>query len=144
VDRLLGFLGCVCWHNISSRRIEMTARPHTFATITDADWRRELRARRAAMDSNHRLGTALLAKVRNRIAAQQTQHNSMKAHKKTNAYTVIEVLIVLAFLTIGTSWIVNFYKLTQCDFAAPYQGEGIHAVGIIPVASLVTVWFNHK
>jgi hypothetical protein len=122
----------------------MTARPHTFATITDADWRRELRARRAAMDSNHRLGTALLAKVRNRIAAQQTQDNNMKSHKKTSAYTVTEVLIILALIAIGTSWVVNFYKLTQCDFVAPYKGEVLHAVGIIPAASLVTVWFNHK
>jgi len=43
-----------------------------------------------------------------------------------------------------TAWCVNFFKLTQCDFQAPYKGEVIHAVGIIPPFALVTVWFSEK
>lgn len=47
-------------------------------------------------------------------------------------------------ITIGLSWCFNLYKLTQCDFVAPYKGEAIHAVGLIPVAAPFTVWCDAK
>jgi hypothetical protein len=47
-------------------------------------------------------------------------------------------------LGVGAAWCVNLYKLTQCDFEPSYKGEIIHAVGLIPPAALVTVWFNDK
>ena len=56
--------------------------------------------------------------------------------------------ILIAQLTIGatfgTAWCVNLYKLTQCDFAPSWKGEIIHAIGLIPPASIVTVWFSDK
>lgn len=39
-------------------------------------------------------------------------------------------------------WIINFAKLTDCDFKAPYKCEAIHGSGILPLLSLVTVWFD--
>lgn len=52
---------------------------------------------------------------------------------------------IVFFLVLGTAWCVNIYKLAKCDFAASWKGEVIHAVGVVvPPASLVTVWFNHK
>jgi len=39
---------------------------------------------------------------------------------------------------------VNLYKFAQCDFEASWKGEIIHGIGILPPASLVTVWFNDK
>jgi len=41
-------------------------------------------------------------------------------------------------------WIGNVVKLTRCDFEAPYKGEIIHAVGLIPHLSIITVWNNNK
>ena len=39
-----------------------------------------------------------------------------------------------------TTWCVNAYKLTQCDFVWHYKCEVLHAVGIIPPLSVFTVW----
>ena len=48
-------------------------------------------------------------------------------------------LLVLAMIF---TWSFNIYKLTQCDFTAPYKDEIVHAIGVfIPPASLITVWF---
>lgn len=57
-------------------------------------------------------------------------------------HLLIAQLVIV--LTLGTAWCVNLYKLTQCDFASPYKGEVIHAVGLFPPAAIVTVWFSDK
>jgi len=57
---------------------------------------------------------------------------------------VLVLFQVTLAICMVTAWCVNFFKLTQCDFQAPYKGEAIHAVGIIPPFALVTVWFNAK
>lgn len=41
-------------------------------------------------------------------------------------------------------WFGNFYKFVNCDFTAPYKGEIIHAVGLVPLLSIVTVWMDDK
>jgi prepilin-type N-terminal cleavage/methylation domain-containing protein len=67
--------------------------------------------------------------------------------KNNKGFTAIELLLCIQIglvLAMGTAWCVNLYKLTQCDFASPYKGEAIHAVGIFPPAALVTVWFSDK
>lgn len=59
--------------------------------------------------------------------------------------SVVLVLFILAFAAcVAGCWIANFVKLTRCDFEAPYKGEAIHAVGLIPVLSLATVWNDDK
>jgi hypothetical protein len=57
-------------------------------------------------------------------------------------YLIIAQLAIVG--VIGTAWCVNLYKLTQCDFAPSWKGEILHAVGLIPPAALVTVWFSDK
>lgn len=67
--------------------------------------------------------------------------------KNNKGYTVGELFVgmtIFAVFTMLTAWAFNLEKLTQCDFAAPYKGEVIHAVGIFPPASIVTVWFDDK
>ena len=65
--------------------------------------------------------------------------------KIINDVTVYIVCINLAILSaIVVAWGVNLYKLTQCDFEAPYKGEVIHAVGLIGPTALITVWFDVK
>lgn len=59
-------------------------------------------------------------------------------------FTFSGLFFGLIFAVIATSWCVNLYKLTQCDFQAPWKGEIIHAVGLIPIAAPVTVWNNGK
>jgi len=60
----------------------------------------------------------------------------------------MRLLIVLSpfllWLAFAACWIGNLYKLTQCDFAPSWKGEIIHAVGLIPPAAVVTVWFSDK
>lgn len=47
---------------------------------------------------------------------------------------------LILWVAVAISWIGNVVALTDCDFKADYKCEAIHAVGLIPVASLVTVW----
>lgn len=39
-------------------------------------------------------------------------------------------------------WAVNVYKLAQCDFDTPLRCEVIHGIGLLGLASYVTVWFG--
>lgn len=71
--------------------------------------------------------------------------NSNKTLKVIGVFGGMAVIFnIFLFIAIILCWGTNLYKLTQCDFEAPYKGEIIHAVGIIPPASLVTVWFDDK
>lgn len=54
---------------------------------------------------------------------------------------VIATYLVMLVLLLAP-WIVNFVKLTDCDFEAPYRCEAIHGAGLIPAVSFVTVWFD--
>ena len=64
--------------------------------------------------------------------------------KNQKGFTIIELMIVIIFGVFGLSWIINAYKLTQCDFAIgegkSFKCELVHGVGIIPVVAPVTVW----
>ena len=39
-------------------------------------------------------------------------------------------------------WVVNAYKLSNCDFEANYRCEVIHVIGLFGPLSWVTVWFD--
>jgi hypothetical protein len=52
--------------------------------------------------------------------------------------------VIAACIFCGTCWVVNVMKLARCDFEPPYRGEVIHAIGLIPAAAVVTVWFDDK
>jgi hypothetical protein len=49
---------------------------------------------------------------------------------------------VVIILVVGTGWVKNLIKLSDCDFEAPYKAEIIHTVGIIPPVGMVTGWLN--
>jgi transposase len=51
---------------------------------------------------------------------------------------IIAMLLLLIYTII--SWIVNLYKLTQCDFVGPWKEEVIHIIGLVPAFSWVTCW----
>lgn len=57
-------------------------------------------------------------------------------------YETLGWLAICIIVVFTIFWAVNAYKFTDCDFKSPYRCEAIHAVGIIPVFSIVTVWFD--
>jgi hypothetical protein len=52
---------------------------------------------------------------------------------------IIQVAIVLA---VGSGWVMNLIKLTDCDFEAPYKAEIIHGAGLVPPIGMITGWLN--
>jgi len=56
---------------------------------------------------------------------------------KSEAFIFICALVMFAVASYG----VNFYKLINCDFEAPYKCEIVHTVGVfVPPTFLVTAW----
>jgi len=53
-----------------------------------------------------------------------------------------ENILLTVGLFIISSYFVNAYKLVNCDFESPYRCEAIHGIGLFPVFSLVTVFFE--
>lgn len=51
---------------------------------------------------------------------------------------------LIFWLVIIVSWVSNFVKLLDCDFEPSYKGEIIHAIGLAPIASVFTVWYDDK
>jgi hypothetical protein len=50
--------------------------------------------------------------------------------------------IWLFLLMFAAAWLINLFKLFDCDFDAPYKEEVIHFIGLfIPPASIITAWF---
>jgi len=62
--------------------------------------------------------------------------------KKVN--TVLGVLgFYFVIVLIGIiGWVMNLYKLSQCDFEQPYQAEIIRVVGIFPLVGAVTGYIS--
>jgi hypothetical protein len=54
------------------------------------------------------------------------------------------IIVLSIWLLIIGSWVGNFFKLLNCDFEPSYKGEIIHAIGLVPVASVITVWYDDK
>ena len=54
----------------------------------------------------------------------------------------IYMIAIFIIIVIGTGWVKNLIKLTECDFEAPYKAEVIHAVGIIPPVGMITGWLD--
>jgi len=42
----------------------------------------------------------------------------------------------------GTGYVKNVIKLSDCDFEAPYKSEVIHGIGLFPPIGAVTGWLN--
>ncbi len=63
----------------------------------------------------------------------------MTTKKGVNMKTILAVQVFL-ILAIGSGWVLNIYKLTHCDFEAPYKAEVLHGVGLFPLVGMVTGW----
>jgi len=62
--------------------------------------------------------------------------------KRRDKMKVIFAVQILAIALIGTGWVKNLIKLSDCDFEAPYKAEIIHTVGLIPPVGAITGWLN--
>lgn len=67
-----------------------------------------------------------------------------KFNKVARKMSIFAIILLAVNIFACACWIGNIYKLSQCDFESPWKGEIIHAVGIIPYASVVTVWNSDK
>jgi hypothetical protein len=54
------------------------------------------------------------------------------------------IIVLSIWLLIIGSWVGNLFKLLNCDFEPSYKGEIIHAIGLVPIASVITVWYDDK
>ncbi len=63
--------------------------------------------------------------------------------KNRKGFTLIGLLGLVITILFMLSWLWNAYKVSECDFEAPYRCEVIHGVGlIVPPLSFATVWFD--
>jgi len=61
---------------------------------------------------------------------------------KSNSGLSLSIILFIGFLFI-CPYLINAYKLFNCDFASDYTCEVIHGVGVIVApTSFVTVWFG--
>lgn len=52
-------------------------------------------------------------------------------------------LALIIVLLLCAPWLINAYKLTQCDFESDYKCEILHGAGLVlPPFSFITVWFS--
>ena len=56
---------------------------------------------------------------------------------KTVMFIQLFILII-----VGTGWVKNLIKLTECDFEPSYKAEVIHIVGLIPPVGMITGWLD--
>ena len=54
-------------------------------------------------------------------------------------FLIVSIVIVLV---VGSGWVMNIIKLTQCDFESPYKCEIVHAIGLIPPVGMITGWLD--
>lgn len=52
------------------------------------------------------------------------------------------LVAVAVVVIIGTGWVKNIIKLSDCDFASPYKTEVIRVIGIIPPVGAVVGWMD--
>ena len=64
-----------------------------------------------------------------------TKGNNMKG----SAFVIVAVLALAGLV----GWAMNAYKLTQCDFVAPYKCEAIRAAGVfVPPIGAIAGYVN--
>jgi len=54
---------------------------------------------------------------------------------------IVIVLILVAIIS-AIGWGKNLYKLSNCDFEAPYKAEVMHGIGIIPFVGAFTGYMD--
>jgi hypothetical protein len=60
------------------------------------------------------------------------------------SFGILAAIIIGLNLFVGAAWLGNAYKLVTCDWdnSGSWKGEIVHAIGLVPYVSLVTVWNN--
>jgi hypothetical protein len=73
-------------------------------------------------------------------AGQRSAFNNQfnKTQRKIKRGFTLSMFITLVA---AICWFGNLYRLTQCDLKSMDNPTIVHAIGIIPYASIVTVWF---
>lgn len=56
------------------------------------------------------------------------------------AFVLVVVIIVAGVI----GYVMNIYKLTQCNFESPYKCEIVHAVGIIPIVGVFSGYMSFE
>ncbi len=54
----------------------------------------------------------------------------------------ILIIQVLVLVIVGTGWVKNLIKLSECDFEPSYKAEVIHLAGLIPPIGMITGWLD--
>ena len=107
-------------------------------------WRQDAREQ-DSKDFNGYLTTNNMDKsvFQSKLEEQMKNRNSFnnqfnRAQKKINRGISFGTIFVLIMII---CWFANLYKLTQCNVRSMDNPTIIHAIGIIPYAGIVTVWF---
>ena len=66
---------------------------------------------------------------------------SLNKHKQGNIMIKLLIIPVLLVVLLGGQ-VRGIYKLTQCDFQAPYKAEIIYTIGIPTQLNIVLGWMN--
>lgn len=57
--------------------------------------------------------------------------------------SILATLLPFAFIAfVITSWGMNIYRLTQCDFKESYKAEIVHGIGMFTPIFIVTGWLD--
>jgi len=60
----------------------------------------------------------------------------MSSNPTASVTVGITVLAVISLAIVG--FFMNIYKLTQCDFEAPYRAEAVRIIGIpVPIVGMI-------
>ncbi len=62
--------------------------------------------------------------------------------KNQKGFTSIELMILVIFLAVSISWVVNLFKFIDCDFEPSYKAEIIHGIGVVTLLSIITAWID--
>ena len=70
--------------------------------------------------------------------------NRLSRRTDKTGLAVVVIFIIYAVIIVGGlgGYVQNIYKLTQCDFEAPYKAEVIRAVGVFPPVGAIVGWID--
>ena len=70
----------------------------------------------------------------------------LRSRSSGGAVVWLTIAMIAINIFIAGTWIVNAYKLVNCDWkeGGSWKGEIIHAIGIVPGVSVFTAFNNDK
>ena len=83
--------------------------------------------------------SAFQQRMENQMASRSGFHSQFnKTQRRIKRGMSLGTIITLIMII---CWLGNIYKLAKCDLRSADNPTIVHAIGIIPYACLVTVWF---